>query len=164
MKPGLSRKFRKPWTGLYQITRKISEVNYEIMDQNNTTQIVHVNRLKIAHNTDLWKPKQHRNSTKKTWEKVRKHLEDEEEAEFRIRSLPMQIPNYPDTNEPETPRVQTPNTPDPVQKQMTEIPLLEREDRNYSLPRTHRSRQEMQPTRTEPPITRARARITSQEE
>jgi hypothetical protein len=65
MKPGLSRKFRKPWTGLYKITRKISDVNYEIMDQKNKSQVVHVNRLKIAHNTDLWKPKQHRNATKK---------------------------------------------------------------------------------------------------
>jgi len=34
MKPGLSRKFRKPWTGLYKITKKISDVNYEIIDQN----------------------------------------------------------------------------------------------------------------------------------
>jgi len=52
MKPGLSRKFRKPWSGLYKITKKNS-VNYEIMDQNNKAQIVHVNRLKIAYNTDL---------------------------------------------------------------------------------------------------------------
>jgi hypothetical protein len=57
--------------------------------------------LKTAHNTDVWKPKQHRNAIKKTREKVRKHLEEEED-EFRIGSLPMPIPNYPDRNEPET--------------------------------------------------------------
>jgi hypothetical protein len=74
MEPGLSQKFRKPWTGLYRITNKISDVNYEIMDQNNKSQVVYVNRLKIAHNTDLWKPKQHRNATKKTCEKVEKAL------------------------------------------------------------------------------------------
>jgi len=42
------------------------------------SQVVHVNRLKIAHNTDLWKPKQHRNATKKTREKAKKHLGEEE--------------------------------------------------------------------------------------
>jgi len=41
MKPGLLRKFRKPSTGLYKITKKISDVNYEIMDQNNKSQNVH---------------------------------------------------------------------------------------------------------------------------
>jgi len=130
MKPGLSRKFRKPWTGLYKITKKISDLNYEIMDQNNKSQVVHVNRLKIAHNTDLWEPKQHRNSTKKAREKEKKHLDEEEGDEFRIGSLPMQIPNY-DRTESEIPLVQTPSTPDPVQ-QMVETPVLERDDQNYT--------------------------------
>jgi hypothetical protein len=110
---------------------------------------VYVNRLKIAHNTDLWKPKQHRNAKKKTREKVKKLLDEEEEDEFRIGSLPIQIPNYNARTESETPLVQTPNTPDPVQ-QMVETPLLERDDQNYTPPRTPRSRREMQPTRTEP--------------
>jgi hypothetical protein len=91
------------------------------MDQNNMSQVVHVNRLKIAHNTDLWKPKQHRNATKKAREKVKKHLDEEEEDEFRNGSLPIQIPNYTGRTESETPLVQTPNTPDPVQ-QMVETP------------------------------------------
>jgi len=162
MKPGLSRKFRKPRTGLYKITKKISEVNYEIIDQNNKSQVVHANRLKIAHNTDLWKPKQHRNATRKTREKEKRHLDEEEGDEFRIGSLPMQIPNYNDRTESETPLVQTPNTPDPVQ-QMVETPVLERDDQNYTPPRTPRSRREMQPTRTEPPVTRSRARMSQEE-
>jgi len=52
-------------------------VNYEITDQNNKSHFVHVNRLKIAHNTDLWKSKQHRNPTKETREKEKKHLDEE---------------------------------------------------------------------------------------
>jgi len=96
MKPGLSRYFRKPWSGLYTATKKISDANYEIIDQNNKSQVVHVNRLKIAHNTDLWKPKQHRNATNKTREIVKNPLDEEEEDEFRIGSLPMEIPNYSD--------------------------------------------------------------------
>jgi len=46
---------------------------------------------------------------------VKKHLDEEEEDEFRIGSLPMQIPNY-DRTESKTPLVQSPNTPDPVQQ------------------------------------------------
>jgi len=127
MKPGLSRKFRKPWSGLYKITKKIPDVNYKIVDQNNKTQVVHVNRLKIAHNTDLWKPKQHRNATQKTSGNVKKHLD--EEREIRIGSWPMEIPNYTDRTESETPLFKL-QTLDPVQ-QILETPLLER-DQNYT--------------------------------
>jgi len=104
------------------------------MDQNSKSQVVHVNRLKIAHNTDLWKPKQHRNATKKTCEEDKKHLDADEEGEVRIGSLPMEIPNYSDRTESESPLVHTPNTPDLVQ-QVVETPLLERDNRNYSPPR-----------------------------
>ena len=55
-------------------------------------------------------------------EKEKRHLDEEEGDEFRIGSLPMQIPNYNDRTESETPLVQTPNTPDPVQ-QMVETRL-----------------------------------------
>jgi len=47
-KPGLTRKFRKPWKGPYQITKKISDLNYELVDQRNMKSVVHVNRLKKA--------------------------------------------------------------------------------------------------------------------
>jgi len=160
LKPGLARKFRKPWTGLYKISKKISDVNHEIMDQNNKSQVVHVSRPKIVHNSDLWKRKHHRNATKETREKLKRHLDEEEGDEFRIGSLPMQILNYTDRTESETPLL---STPDPVQ-QMVETPLFERNYHNNTSPRTPRSRREIQPTRTEPPVARSRARNMSQEE
>jgi len=46
LKPGLTRKFAKPWIGPCQITRKISELNYEIVDLKGKRQVVHINRLK----------------------------------------------------------------------------------------------------------------------
>jgi hypothetical protein len=136
-------------------------VNNEIIDQNNKSQIVHVNCLKIAHNNDLWKPKQHRNAKKKTREKEKKHLDEEEEDEFRIGSLPMQIPNH-NRTESETPLVQTPNTPDPVQ-QMVETRL--RKGRS----KLHPSKNPPIPSRNAPhengtPVTSSRARIMSKEE
>jgi hypothetical protein len=110
------------------------------------SQVVHVSRPKIVHNTDLWKRKQHRNATKESREKVKMHLDEDEGDEFRIGPLPMQILNYADRTVFETPLL---STPDPVQ-QMVETPLFERNDHNNSSPRTPRSRRGIQPTRTEP--------------
>jgi len=45
-KPGLTRKFRKPWKGPDQINKKISYLNYKLVDQRNKKCVVHLNRLK----------------------------------------------------------------------------------------------------------------------
>ena len=70
VKKGLSKKFSKPWTGLFQVTKRHSELNYEITDQNGK-QFVLINRLKKAYNADLWKPKT-QNTTVKNKPKTRK--------------------------------------------------------------------------------------------
>jgi hypothetical protein len=46
LKPGLTRKFAKPWSGSCQVTKKISELNYEIMYSKGKRQVVHVNHHK----------------------------------------------------------------------------------------------------------------------
>jgi hypothetical protein len=55
-KAGLTRKFYKPWHGPYLVTKKLSDLSYEIADQNGKTQVVHVNRLKRAYNSESWAP------------------------------------------------------------------------------------------------------------
>jgi len=57
LKPGLTRKFAKPWIGACQITKKISELNYEIVDLKGKRQVVHINRPKKSFNPELWNPK-----------------------------------------------------------------------------------------------------------
>jgi len=57
LKPGLTWKFAKPWIGPCQITKKISELNYEIVDEKGRRQVVHINRLKKSFNPELWNPK-----------------------------------------------------------------------------------------------------------
>lgn len=47
-KPGLFRKFHRIWTGPYQITGKISDLNYEIIGKNGKKQVVHINGLMPA--------------------------------------------------------------------------------------------------------------------
>jgi len=51
-KPGLSRKFCKPWSGPFQITAKVSDLNYEILGHKDRKMVLHVNRLKAAHGDD----------------------------------------------------------------------------------------------------------------
>jgi hypothetical protein len=48
-RPGLSKKFYRCWAGPYDVTAKISELNYEILGQNERKFIVHI-RLKPAFN------------------------------------------------------------------------------------------------------------------
>ena len=44
--PGLTRKFSKLWQGPYKVTRKLSNLNYEVIDKYGKKRVVHVNRLK----------------------------------------------------------------------------------------------------------------------
>jgi hypothetical protein len=48
MKPGRSRKFYRPWAGPFKVTKRISELNYEVIVQKGKQHVVHVNGLKIA--------------------------------------------------------------------------------------------------------------------
>ena len=50
IKPGLSNKFKKTWTGPYKVIAKLSELNYKIMVRDNKIQVVHVNSLKANYN------------------------------------------------------------------------------------------------------------------
>jgi hypothetical protein len=157
LKPGLTRKFRRPWRRLYQITRKISELNYEIVDQNDKKQLVHVNRFKRLYNQDLWKPNPKGIIRKRAPKRSQKHADLCEENEFRTGSLPMRITDDLDgqANHEVSPD-QTLNTPDPTQ-QITDTPKSERIDPSYCSPETPRSRRELQTTRLDPPIKRSRA-------
>jgi len=65
MKAGQTKKFQKFWSWPYKITRKISELNYEIVGQDDKKIIVHVDRLKKCHNQNLWKPRQNQKAQKK---------------------------------------------------------------------------------------------------
>jgi hypothetical protein len=56
IKLGLTKKFLNPWKGLYKVTNRLSDLNYEFIGQNNKKQVVHINRLKKAYNQNLWKP------------------------------------------------------------------------------------------------------------
>jgi len=81
MKPGNSRNFYRPWAGHFKAIKIISELNYEIIEQKDKKQVVHINRLKIADNFENWKPKAKQESVQKL---PRTEAEETSEAEVTV--------------------------------------------------------------------------------
>ena len=112
VKPGLSRKFHKPWSGPYSIVAKISDLNYEIENQNFKNQVVHVNRLKQAYNFDAWEPKAKQKKRRKPREKPPPHTEEERE-EIKIGPFPLlQATPQERETEPRISSYSSPHTPE----------------------------------------------------
>jgi len=154
-KSGLTRNFHKPWADPFKVIKKISDLNYKILDQNNKQQVVHVNRIKIAYNSEVWKPK-FETRTKKQGDKGTPKKDKEEE--FKFKSFPlMRTDESPSNPEREPPPLQNPET---IHSDV-DTPCSELKDPSYHPTETPKSRQELQTTRTDPPITRSRARIMS---
>ena len=79
-KPGLTRKFRHPWAGPFKVTKKLSELNYEILSLDDKKHVVHINRLQRAYNQSLWRPK----AEQKTRKRPAKHSDPDGEDELKI--------------------------------------------------------------------------------
>jgi hypothetical protein len=162
-KPGLTRKFRNSWSGPYKISRKISETNYEIVDQRGKKHIVHVNRLKRSYDQSLWNCKSGRRARRKAPKQSDENLESSEKDEIKIGPFPLTTRNVPsNSTEHTSPRNQGLYTPG-SDAQALENPSSEQADLSYRPPETPRSRRELQTTRTDPPATRSRTRILSQD-
>ena len=157
MKPGRSWKFYRQWAGPFKVTKRISELNYEIIDQKDKKRVVHVNSLKTADNPKLWKPKAKQKPEKKLPKNLAVETNEAEESEWKPRPLWLAYADCTVNNgERETPPGQSPIHPP------TNMPTTDNRDPTYHPPATPRSRCELQSTRNEPPVTRLRARILSQ--
>jgi len=130
------------------------------VDQNNKKQAVQVNRLKLAYDSEAWKPKLERKNVKQFRKKPNVLSKEEEENETKYGPHPLLEVSQP-TEHP-TSLDQTPITPEAV-PQISDTPISESQDPKYLPPQTPRSKREMQTTRIQPPLTRSRARIMSQE-
>jgi hypothetical protein len=161
-KSGLAKKFFKLWRGPYLITRKLSALNYELTDQNVKTQVVHVNRLKRAYNSESWTPSQKRQPERKPRGKQREETDGSEEDEFSFRHFPLANTEHLAEEPGHEPQTDHSPNPLPSAQQPMDTPTSKRSDPSYYPPRTPLSRQELQTTRTEPPLTRSRARVLLQ--
>jgi hypothetical protein len=133
LEPGLTRKFAKPWVGPCQITKKISVLNYEIVDLNGKHQVVHVNRLKKSSNPELWnlKPKQkpERNAPRRLAKPQKGNGNSQDD--FKIGPYPLVCPQNSEAGTEHEPLVDhSPDTPDLTQ-QPTDTPISDRNDPSY---------------------------------
>jgi len=157
MKPGRSRKFYRPWAGPFKVIKSISELNYEIIDQKGKKQVVHINRLKIADNFELWKPKAKQNSEKNLPRTEAEETSEAEDSVWKPRSLPLACADCTANNgERENPPGQSPIHP------ITDTPTTDTCDPTYHHSDSPRSRRELQSTRNKPAVTRSRTRIITQ--
>jgi hypothetical protein len=164
LKHGLSKKFAKSWSGPWQITKKFSELNYEIVDIKGKRQVVHVNRLKKAHNLELWKPNGRKESEKNAPKRVTRprHEKKDPQAEFKIGPYQLVNPQSPEVrNEDEPQADHSPDLP-ALPQTPVETPIPDRIDADYFPSDSPISRRELQTSRTQPPLTRLRAKTQSQ--
>jgi hypothetical protein len=112
-KPSLTKKFRKSWTGMYKITKRISELNYELMDQQNKKHVVSINRLKKAHSQSLWDTKPSQKIHNRVLRQPADHPDISEEDEFKLGPFPLVTSDTPTVGrEYATPTNQALDTPD----------------------------------------------------
>jgi hypothetical protein len=57
VKPGLSKKFHYLWSGPFQVTAKLSDLNYELLGNQRRKFVVHENRMKMCHSDVRVEPK-----------------------------------------------------------------------------------------------------------
>jgi hypothetical protein len=161
LKPGLSKKFAKPWSGPLQITKKISEINYEIVDKKNKQQVVDFKRLKKPFNLELWKPNGSKESKKNAPQRVTSpwHEKRNSQADFKIGPYPLIYPQSPEDRNEREPQVDhSPATPDIPQ---SPAGTPDKIDADYRPSDSPISRRELQTSRTQPPLTRLRAEAHS---
>jgi hypothetical protein len=125
MKAGLTRRFKKFWSGPYKVIRKISELNYEIVSQDNRKHIVHINWLKRCYNGSLWNARPKQKTLKKpSKQKTRRRNLGKGEEGFVVGPFPLVIDDVTLGNECTTPQSSIFDTPDTAAKIWTPVPQV----------------------------------------
>jgi len=108
---------------------KISDLNYKIVDQNNKQHVAHVNRIKRAYNSEVWKPKFEPRTKKRLQRETKILAKQDEEEEFKFNSFPLvRTDDSPGPPKREPPPLQTPETiqsdVDTPRSELTELPPI----------------------------------------
>jgi hypothetical protein len=136
---------------------------------NHKKQVVHINRKKPAYNTETWKPKRIAEVSGKPATKPNKRARQmiTRTVVRRGRGSNRSVPITKGKVAIRPGRTQNSYKSSPgyplICKDISRIPHSERRDPNYEPSIISRSRIELQPTRTEPPLTRARANDRTQD-
>jgi len=127
-------------------------------------QIVHIIRLERCYNQSLWNPWQNKKTLKKLpKQKTNRRVSGEDEGEgLTVGPFPFVTDDTTPENECTTPPISILDTPD-TDRRTLDTPSPNKDDPSYCPLDTPRSRRELQTTREELPITRARARNVLQD-
>jgi hypothetical protein len=147
------------------VLRNVSELNYEIVSNDDKKQILHVNRLKKCYNQSLWNPKKSQKGAKRFPKRKakRRNSSEGEEEEIRIGKFPLELADDPILETACTPPPSANlDTPDTGERTI-HTSVSSKDEPRYSPLDTPRPRRELQNTRVEPPVTRLRARNVLQD-
>jgi hypothetical protein len=125
LKYGLSKKFARPWSGHWQIS-KISNLNYEIVDKKGKRQVVHVSRLKKAYNLELWRQNGNKEPEKNAPKWVTRPWNEKKYSQAEFKFGPYQLVNAQSSkvrNEHEPQADHSPAFPD-IPSTTVETPIL----------------------------------------
>jgi len=132
-------------------------LNYETVGQDNRKQIVHISRLQRCYNQSLAPLAKSGDSEEAPKQKMKRRDSGEgEEQGFTVSPFPLVTDDTTPENDCMTPNsiLDTPDT----DRRTLDTPSPNKDDPSNCPLDTPRSRRELQTTREEPPITRARVR------
>jgi hypothetical protein len=156
-KPGESSNLTPVSTDPCRIRKSFGHLNFCVEDTRGKETFIHINRLKLANDPSIWRPKR---EAPRPCRRPGRQLEEEAVGEPTVtRHRHILIPG-PQVANPITPIRELPgdlHTPD--EAQVRETPEVERKGRNYVPPGTPRSRRELVTNKEEPPMTRFRTRL-----
>jgi len=147
------------------ITKKISELNYELVDLKGKRQVVHINRLRKSFNPELWNPKPKQKPDRIAQRRLAKpqNANGNSQDDLKIELYPLVCTQNSETRTEHEPLFyHSPDTTDLTQ-QPIDTPISESNDPSYQPPNTPHFRREIQTSRTHPPLTRLRAKALSQD-
>jgi hypothetical protein len=116
-----------------KITKKISDLNYEIADKKGKRQVVHVNRLKEAYNLELWRQNGNKKPEKNAPKRVTRPRNEKKDSQAEFKFGPYQLvnPQSPEVrNEHEPQADHSPALPD-IPPTPVDTPIPDRIDKDY---------------------------------
>jgi hypothetical protein len=172
IKAGRCHKFRAFWQGPFVVVKRLSDLNYKIVDKKGKEFVVHINRLKKSYDPTPWKFETARQPRQRT----RKLETDTLDEDLEMPSRPITTVAEPETRidgaqsaEDERPQLELSpqslrNVGTPVEgRNRRRMPNYSAQDPDCEPPNSPRSRRELATTPIAPPVTRSHARLQLQE-
>jgi hypothetical protein len=156
LKPCLSKKNAKTWSGPLKFMNKIFDLNYEKADKKGKRQLVHVNRLNKASNLEVWKQNGNKEPERNAPKKVMRSRQYKRDPQADFAPYLLAYSQSPDVRSEQ--ESQTDHSPAPRNSPIAcRNSHFRQNRRRLTRPATPISRRELQTSRTQHPFTQLRA-------